>query len=176
MLVLKPGASRLGEVDELAFAPDGRMLAAPAGGYGVMLWHSFTNGAKGELLPAQVRAVARLAFTPDGAFLIAGNDELSAVRLTTGTCKRFDIPTWATLAFAISPDSSRVIVGERPRGGGARFTRWPLPNPNKPVWEVTSGTTIPSRPMFVSHDQFVVCEWGTRGGCLVTRSVAAGET
>ena len=179
MLVLKPFAGGV-RIDELAFAPDGGMIAAPAEGHGVMLWTAFTNGAKAELVALPNTGACRVAFTPDGKYLLAGNDELHAIELKTRAAMRYPLHRWATLHFAPSLDGSRVVVGETvpshsPR---VRFTRWPIPpsGMSSPEWSSTSECNLHTGPTFLDSKRFITTGWWpSKGVRLTVRSAASGE-
>ena len=158
MLVLKPLVSGK-RIDELAFAPDGKTLAAPGGTKGVMVWHTFTNGAKAECLPIDVPSVGRLAFAPDGT-LFAGNDHLAAVDGKTGTVNKLPITPWSTLYFGASPDGSRLVVAAMNyRQQDYSITCWALGKYAKPLWEAAAGGSVASDPLFLpGGDPFVLCE------------------
>lgn len=68
MVVLDPPA----EVVDLAFSPDGRYLAAAAGGAGLCVWDTRTWGATAVPLPG-VRYAHRLAHAPAGDRLAVGD-------------------------------------------------------------------------------------------------------
>lgn len=159
MLVLKPCVSGV-RIDELAFAPDGRALAAPARRYGVMLWRTFTNGAKAERVEVGVPGVVRLAFvSPDGRTLFAGNDHLAAYDFSAARAEVLPIVPWHTLWFGVSPDGSRLVVSEEDRARRTcRVTGWAVGSYAEPLWEVTVNGLVWSNPLFIGDNRFVLCE------------------
>lgn len=157
MLVLKPCISRV-RVDELAFAPDGRALIAPGMGPAVMLWREFANGAKAERVPVGVRAVEKLAFTPCGSAIYAGNDELGRLDLLGRTTEKLTIDPWNTLWFGLSPDGSRLVLSERLRDQTCRVTCWRVGRHDRPLWEVTAGGFVASNPFILADERFVFVE------------------
>jgi WD40 repeat protein len=95
-------------VQALAFAPDGKTLAAAGGNDPVRLWEPNTGKEVRQLRAQWVQA---LAWSPDGK-LLAGGDAFRVVHLweTTGgkEVARFQGHTGALLALAFSPDGKLV--------------------------------------------------------------------
>jgi WD40 repeat protein len=85
-------------VGQLAFSPDGRVLAAHEGGLGIHLWHPATGREVGFLSVPDDGSGQWLGFSPEG-------DRL-AIRLSTGDIRIFPIAD----KMASSPQ------GKRPRG------------------------------------------------------------
>jgi WD40 repeat protein len=181
MLVLKSGVPKL-RIDELAFSPDGSLIAVPAASQGVCLWPSFADTPKAEVLKLPI-VTSRLAFAPDGATLYAGNDRLCAVslpdRTVVGNCP-FVTPLHP-LWFGVTPDGSKVVVAEEFRSlGKSRFRAWETREFGTPLWEVSGPGQVWSRPMFAPDGKtFATCEnlldgyvWRAH---RVVRSVATGE-
>ena len=179
MLVLKPFASGV-RFDELAFAPDGKALAAAGGRRGVMVWRAFANGAKAECISAGVPAVCRLAFAPDGT-LFAGNSQLVAVDFQTGGASPISLTPWGGLWFGASPEGSRLIVsGPKYQRNDYYIACWALGAYAKPLWEVTADGHVGSGPLFLpGGNRFVLCEHRRHGtphwfGNRVTYSLKTG--
>ena len=158
MIVLKPCAPKV-RIDELAFAPDGTAIAAPAGHQGVMLWTAFTNGAKAELLKTGI-VCKRLAFTPDGKTLVTGNDSLCACGLADQTVAKLPITPWHSLWFGVSPDGKRLVVSEEDRAReNCRVTRWDVGDYGETAWEVNVAGLVWSPPLFSpGSEEFIFSE------------------
>ena len=180
MLVMRAGVPRL-RIDELVFSPDGTAVAAPAGAAGVCLWASPAGGTKSDVLSLPAKVVKRLAFAPDGRTLYAGSDQLCAFDLTSRKGTSVKIPKWAALWFGVSPDGTRLVVAETPRGTeGTRLTLWAAGEFDAPVREVMSPSLVYSPPLFPpTGDRFLLLEatllpdrrWEYR---RVTRSAVTG--
>ncbi|MDX2149565.1 MAG: WD40 repeat domain-containing protein [Bryobacteraceae bacterium] len=181
MLVMKAGVPKL-RIDELAFSPDGATVAAPAGAAGVCLWSPLSAGAKADVLQLPAKVAKRLAFSPDGRTLFAGNDQLCAFDLGDRTGALAAIPKWAALRFGVSPDGRRLVVAETPQGAdGSRLTIWATGSLDAPVREVTFTSLVYSAPLFPpGGERFLLLEgtllpdrrWEYR---RVTRSAETGE-
>lgn len=182
MLVLKPPAGQKTRADELVFAPDGRLAVCPS--RGVAVWAALADGARPEVIPLPDGTwAARLAFAPDGRTAFAGNAQLFALDLGTREAARVPIDEWGTLGFGVSPDGTRLVVSEVPRGPtDTRLTCWAVGDYAAPVWQTTTGTHIHQKPALFppAGDRFVHPEntfdqaarrWRTR---VVTRALAGG--
>jgi WD40 repeat protein len=119
----------------LAFAPDGRTLAA-TWGTAVRLWDAATGRTR-AVLPGHTRAALCLAFSPDGRLLATGDGEHpdyatddrplgtrnAAVRLWdrgTGAVRHtYDADLRGIYAVAFSPDGATLAVGAH--GGSVRL-------------------------------------------------------
>lgn len=180
MFVLKTNSRE--RIDELAFSPDGRRLVTPATakGAGVYVWDSPVSVSRPRLIPIPIRSVLRIAFNPaEPNGLYAGNDELCGVDIEEGVCEPFpNIPRWAGLWFGISPDGTRVLVGEQPRGGGGRYSCHAADDYRNPEWAIDFRRIPLSPPYYFPYgEQFVGLEWDNGGGHqAVVRTTADGQT
>ncbi len=115
------------KVRELAWSPDGKLLAT-GGGESITLW-SFAGrgpaGSKPEVLHGHEGRVTGLAFTRDGRLISCGDDGGLLVWQRTGKSfalarvRETDTPLFS---LALSADGTRVAVAT----GGSEVTVWPL--------------------------------------------------
>lgn len=110
--------SKNGPTNCVAFAPDGKRVVA---GFEkqIRIW-DIKSGQ--SLAMSQPRESKRLAFTPDGQFLINlsvdGDCELFAT--ATGTRLAYQKPPVALKALAISPDGKTMLCGGAPKDQNSR--------------------------------------------------------
>ena len=157
MLVLRAGVPKL-RIDELAFSPDGASIFAPAGASGLCRWSPIASKGKAEVLTLPAKVVKRVAFSPDGRTLYAGSDQLCAFDLRSSSGSLVEIPKWATLQFAVSPDN-KLFVAEALQGTeGTRLTRWATDALHAPLREVTHSSPVYSVPLFPADDRFLLLE------------------
>ena len=100
----------------IAFSPDGRLLAAPNGREGeTLLWDTAT-GTLQHTLPGSGEPVFVLAFFPNGTTLACGCAD-NAVRLwdvTTGTLKRTMTEfSHCIYALAFAPDDKTLVTADK---------------------------------------------------------------
>lgn len=105
-----------GTVERLAFAPDGRALAAVGGDGVVRLWDvTDTAATQGDrTLSLHSAGVTNVAWRADGARLVtAGRDRVAVVwdRATGAVVARCEGARGALHAAALSDDGARVITG-----------------------------------------------------------------
>lgn len=118
--------SDLGEVNSVAFSPDGRRLAGGTrvypdqfyGDIGVFVWDVATGQQLQRfIVPRPAGYVNSLAFSPNGQVLAVGDDEGNIRRwdLTTGEARPVldaHPGTWVT-SVVFSPDGEKIASGSR---------------------------------------------------------------
>jgi RNA polymerase sigma factor (sigma-70 family) len=121
---------RNGDTDGIAVHPAGRAAAltyrvpVPGGNenrYGVRLWKPDVAGEGADLLPAQPKAIHRLAFSPDGrqlAVQYAGGTEVVVLDAKTGKSvlkadDATDLASGPFNRFAFSPDGALIAKEDR---------------------------------------------------------------
>jgi WD40 repeat protein len=164
MLVLELGHSRL--IGQLAFAPDGRALAAVCDS-GVYLWRTFADGARAEHLPDLFNYSAA-RFSADGQWVFTGVRELWRVDLVSGA--NAVLPLWGgyNTQFDVAPTEPFVLVAQN-LGTDEIRTRLALwrtddLSPAGEVWERDLAGYNYYPPQFLAGgDRFLLIEY-TRTG------------
>ena len=108
MLVLR--VDRSTTVNHLAFAPDGRSLAAACGS-DLYQWREIADGAGAARLPGPV-GITSVRFTADGRWLFASAPELWRLDPATGSGPI--VPLWGghNTWFDVSPIAPHVLVAQ----------------------------------------------------------------
>lgn len=122
-----------GSSPALAFAPDGRLLAA-TGTKGIVLFDAAT-GAEVRALPAGRDEVESLAFSPDGAFLAAAAHDVTVYDVATGKPLRTLVvkeQNAVVRAVAFSRDGKLLV------SGNWDGTEW--------IWDAASGNELRRLP------------------------------
>ena len=128
----------------LAFSPDGKILAKPAGFEGaIQLWR-IADGRPLERLTGKNRSVHSLAFSPDGKHLAAtgGEGHLTIWNLEAGAANEpLATDGLADGPLAFSPDGRTIAT----RGGDCASTSG-TGLPARTAWRFPKRTSGPSRP------------------------------
>lgn len=112
------GSLEVASVDVLAFSPDSQLLATATGDRkAVRVWQV----ADGQLLYAIPYATASLAFSPDGADLILGNDPVRIFRVRDGREVRQIV---ADGQITLSPNGQLLAVINQYSKEGLRIFRY----------------------------------------------------
>jgi WD40 repeat protein len=174
VIVLK--STSRARVKQLAFAPNGTAIAAAAGACGLLVWNELINGAKAEVLKTPFNSTHRIAYTPDGAYLLVSENGLCVVELATREVKEVPVLGFE-IGFAPTPDSAQVVVCERHATNRAiRTSFWSLRKPNKPTARVTDDLYFEFGPFFVNDEDYLIAGWHkTKGLCMRTRSAKTGK-
>lgn len=158
MLVLELG--RKERIDHLAFAPDGRGLAA-ASETGVALWREIAEGRRAERLPGPYY-VTDVRFTADGRWLFAASGrELRRLDPATGAHAASSLWGGHNVRFDVSPVAPLVLVVQSLLGNGGRLALWRADDlsPAGKVWERESPIGPVHRPHFLpGGDRFARVE------------------
>jgi WD40 repeat protein len=124
----------------VAFASDGKTVAAGGGDGTVRFWDA-TTGREQFLLQGRAGEVRSLAFSPDGGALAAGHED-GSITLWDLTAGRdpppLDGPAGWVFALAASPDSRTLIVGGAIKGG--------LPRGELKLLDLAGGATTRVNP------------------------------
>ncbi|MFC6086221.1 nSTAND1 domain-containing NTPase [Sphaerisporangium aureirubrum] len=104
----RPMVSRSGTGYDLAFSPDGRMLAT-AGLPHIQLWDTATQRPLGEPLSGHADAVYEVAFSPDGRTLVSGGND--------GTARLWDPVTRRPIGKPLTGHKGGVHPFFSPDGG-----------------------------------------------------------
>lgn len=97
-------------INDLAFSPDGKMLAA-AGTDRITIWNAAT-GEVGTRIEKKMGLVRNLAFTSDGKTLLSGDSKIHVWDVVTGKERRQLDPHLESLqSIAFAPDGKTVAAG-----------------------------------------------------------------
>jgi len=115
----------VGQVNTMAFSPDGRWLASGGADPLICIWEAAT-GHLVRKLEGHTGAVLTLAFSPDGALLASGNGDETTILWDVASGKvqrRFLAPPGGVDQVAFSPDG-RLLAS----GGGNGLAVWDVSN------------------------------------------------
>src|SRR5262245_47707701 len=106
-----------GRIYDIAFSPDGRLLASCGADRAVMLWDTQTCQRTARFVTTRnpLREMPRIAFTPDGSHLVARADEFGMLIFSVASLRRVLIvgppsPAASPVGLAISPLGHLLIT------------------------------------------------------------------
>ena len=113
------------QVNDVAFSPDGRLLASGGSDRTLRIWNADTRETIGEPMTGHAQVVFSVAFSPDGQRLVSGSWDSSVRVWNVGTRQ----PIGAALTghrgyvfgVAYSPDGNRIASG----GEDGSVRLWP---------------------------------------------------
>lgn len=180
MLVLEIG--RKMTVGQLAFAPDGRMLAAGCGP-GTYLWQAIGDASRTKQLP--VLGTGRVQFTADGHCILTGYSELHRIDASTGANTVWRLWGGYNTLFDVSPTAQLILVSQSIGTTGSvrtRFALWRIDDLSKTgkVWEQEFAINNYYPPQFLAGgERFVRYEYiraGGTSGRVIFCDTATGAT
>jgi WD40 repeat protein len=121
---------------QLAFSPDGKILAGPGPGNAIVLWDAET-GKETCKLEGHTGHVAGLTWTSDGKMLASTSPNDESVRLWDVETGR-TLHTWKfkSIAVAITPDGKKLAVAPLVQGPGGTVS------PNVKLFDTASGKEL----------------------------------
>jgi serine/threonine protein kinase len=120
-----------GQVESVAFSPDGKLLASASQDQTVKLWDVQTGELKRTLV-GHTFIVGAVVFSPDGQTLVSGdwNNDVRFWDVNTGKLKSSVRTTAGIFALAISPDGKLLASGGRNNDH---------PENNLELWDLPTG-------------------------------------
>jgi RNA polymerase sigma factor (sigma-70 family) len=141
--VVKP--RRRGNVQALAFSPDGKTLASTHGFPGVLCLWDVAAGTPAAVVPAAGNSMTRLIFSPDGKTLVAGNEtQRDAAVHIFDVEKRQERQRFTRESsirqLAISPDGALLAVAVQP------YVDQPTSQRSLSLWDLGTGKLVRELP------------------------------
>ena len=105
----------MGLLGNVAFSPDGKVLASESVDNTIILWDVATRQPLGEPLKGHSGGVTLVAFSPDGRLLASGSDDMTILLWDVATRQPLGAPLQGHSSFvtsaAFSPDSKTLASG-----------------------------------------------------------------
>jgi eukaryotic-like serine/threonine-protein kinase len=142
---------------DLAFSPDGRLLAVPSGDKDVTVWN--TSTAQARILQGHSARVLRLAFGPDGLLASASEDNTVKVWNTTTGQEVWTLRDHLgpVHAVAFSPDGRRLASASEDQ--------------TVKLWDATTGALLSTLPAAIIPTIPVTLAFSPDGGRLAAPGV-----
>lgn len=158
MRVFHGWGDRVWWAGDLAFSPDGVLLAGPVGPKGLNVWR--TDGSTvPETIALPVQAAMQLTFAGDGEYVYVGHDEVCAVRLSDRRCQQLPPARGPRTYFGVLP-GGELVVGEHVSHAEKRLACYPPGGTGRPKWVVTAVGNVYSPPFVLTGGGgFVTVEW-----------------
>ncbi len=118
------------KIHQLAFSPDGKLLAAVTSGNAIVVWDMVT-GREAFVLRGHAHSVASVAFMPDGQRLVSGGED-KTVRIWDAATGQLMLTlrddSGEVVFVTVSPDGHLLASSSRGRGSVKLWDATPLPS------------------------------------------------
>jgi WD40 repeat protein/tetratricopeptide (TPR) repeat protein len=169
----RPFSSDEGGVSELAFSPNGEILAAVTVAGTIQLWDAATGHSRGQPLSSHRRDKVRsLAFSPDGKVLVTGCDDGAIILWDISGVPALSEPLPFDLKgskVAVSPDGRTLAsgsCGRKERSGCIQF--------EIRLWDISTGQSS-GGPLTIPTDNIADLIFSPDGRTLASGSCSNRE-